>query len=59
MFRFANDPIQQLQQPSLLVRYQLGLADNVDEEHIGDLQLDLFFNLNGHISARRGTARAI
>src|SRR5437667_11226236 len=26
MFRFANDPIKQLQQPSLLGRYQLGVT---------------------------------
>src|SRR5207248_324143 len=49
MFRFANDPIQQLQQPSLLGRYQLGITDKVDEEHIGNLQLDLFLNFGGHL----------
>src|SRR6266513_1370699 len=52
MFRFANDPIQQLQQPSLLGRYQLGVADNVDKEHIGDLHFDLLVNFGGHLFAR-------
>src|SRR6266567_2301846 len=52
MFRFADDPIQQFQQPSLLGRYQLGVADNVDKEHIGDLQFDLLVNFGGHLFAR-------
>src|SRR5205823_3234502 len=48
MFRFADDPIQQFQQPSLLGRYQLGVADNVDKEHIGDLQFDLLAHFSRH-----------
>ena len=30
----------------LLVRYELRVADNVDEEHVGDFQLD-FFRFSG------------
>src|SRR5436305_12530589 len=52
MFRFANDPIQQLQQPSLLGRYQLGVADNVDKEYKGNLHFDLLVNFGGHLFAR-------
>jgi len=32
----------------LLVRYEFGIADNVDEEHISDLQLDFLLNLRRH-----------
>jgi len=31
-----------------LIDQQLGVTDNVDEEHIGDLQLNLLLNLRGH-----------
>ena len=33
------------EQPALLIDQQLGVTDNVDEEHIGNLKLDLFLNL--------------
>jgi hypothetical protein len=45
MFGLAHYLIKQLQQSPLLVRYELRVTDNVDEEHIGNLQLDLFLNL--------------
>src|SRR5438105_8472489 len=48
MFGLAHYLIKQLQQSPLLVRYELRVTDNVDEEHIGDLQFDLFFNLRRH-----------
>ena len=48
MFRLANDLIKQLKQSALLVRYELGVTDNVDEEHIGYLQLDLLLNFDRH-----------
>jgi hypothetical protein len=48
MFGLAHYLIKQLQQSPLLVRYELRVTDNVDEEHIGDLQFDLFFNLYRH-----------
>jgi hypothetical protein len=33
---------------ALLVDEQFGVADNVDEENVPDLQFDLFFNFSGH-----------
>jgi hypothetical protein len=48
MFGLAHYLIKQLQQSPLLVRYELRVTDNVDEEHIGDLQLDFFFRFSGH-----------
>jgi len=37
--------VEYFEQPALLIDQQLGIANNVDEEHVGDLQFDLFFNL--------------
>src|SRR6266567_2962231 len=48
VFRIAHYLIEQLEQPPLLRSYKLGIADNVDEEHVGDLQLNFLFNLRGH-----------
>src|SRR6266513_5775777 len=48
MFGLADDLIKQFKQPPLLRSHELGVADNVDEEHIGDLELDLLLNLCGH-----------
>src|SRR5437016_3623882 len=48
MFGLADDLIKQFEQPPLLRSHELGVADNVDEEHIGDLELDLLLNLCGH-----------
>src|SRR5207237_7501071 len=48
MFRFADDPIKQLEQSPLLVRYELGITDDVDEEHIVNLQLDLLAHFSRH-----------
>ena len=48
LFSAADNLVQQLEQAALLINQQLGVADNVDEEHIGDLELNLFFNLRGH-----------
>src|SRR5438093_777592 len=50
--RAAHDLIEQLERAPLLVRHELGIANDVDEEHIGDLQLDLFFNFVSHLFAR-------
>src|SRR2546428_2557099 len=44
----ADNLIEELKQASLLVHHQLGVTDNVDEEHIRDFQLDLFLNPLGH-----------
>ena len=48
MRRIAHDVIQQFEQAPLFGSHKLGIADNVDEEHIGDLQLNLLLNLRGH-----------
>jgi hypothetical protein len=37
--------VEYFEQSALLIDQQLGVADDVDEEHIGNLQLDLFLNL--------------
>jgi len=36
------------QQSPLLRSHKLGIPNNVDEEHVGDFQLDLFFRFSGH-----------
>ena len=43
----TNKLVQQLKQAALLIKQELGVAHDVDEEHISDLQLDLLLNL-GH-----------
>src|SRR5207244_2631414 len=48
VFGFANDLIKHVEQSALLVRYEFGIADNVDKKHIGDLQLNFLLNLCGH-----------
>src|SRR6266550_4668884 len=39
MFGFAHNPIKEFEQSSLFVSYELGVTDDVDEEHVGYLQL--------------------
>jgi len=46
MFGLAHDLIEQLEQSPLLRSRQLRVADNVNKEHVGNLKLDLFFNLS-------------
>ena len=41
----AYNLVEYFEQPALLIDQQLGVTYYVDEEHIGDLQFDLFFNL--------------
>jgi hypothetical protein len=41
----AYNLVEYFQQPALLIDQQLGVTYYVDEEHIGDLQFDLFLNL--------------
>ena len=38
----------------LLINQQFGVADDVDKEHIGDLQLDFLLNFGGHAGDCRG-----
>jgi hypothetical protein len=49
----THDLIEQLERAPLLTRHRLGITDDVDEEHIGNLQLDLFLNFGGHAIKRR------
>ena len=49
VFALAHDLIEQLEQSPLLRSHQLRVADNVDKEHIGNLQLDLFLNFGRHL----------
>src|SRR5438477_3658794 len=51
LLRAAYDLFQCLKLLALLGDEQFGITDDVDEENVPDLQLDLFFNLRGHINA--------
>src|SRR6266567_2906100 len=48
LFGAADDLIQSLEQPSLLVNQKLRVTNNVYEQDVCDLELDLFLNLSGH-----------
>src|SRR5215831_6206153 len=45
LFRLADDLVQRLELAALLIDQELGVADDVDKEHVGYLELDLLFNL--------------
>ena len=34
---------------ALLIDQEFGVTDDVDEKDMGDFELDLFLNLNGHL----------
>src|SRR5438094_147440 len=59
LLRAAHDLFQCLQLLALLGDEQFGITDDVDEENVPDLQLNLFFNLSGHINAPRRCTRMI
>ncbi len=48
MFGLAHDLIKQIEQMPLLVSYELGVTDDVDEEHIGYLELDFLGRFSRH-----------
>src|SRR4029077_6783225 len=48
MFGLADNLIKQFEEAPLLRSHQLGIADDIDEEHIGDLKLNFLLNLHGH-----------
>src|SRR5438132_8117000 len=48
MFGLPDNLIKQFEQAPLLRSHELGVADNVDKEHIGDLKLNFLLNLHGH-----------
>ena len=47
------------QAPRVVVNRKLRVTNDVDEEDRRDFELDLFFNLRGHIRAPTGTMRMI
>jgi len=48
MSSLPNDAIKQLEQSPLLVRYELGIADDVDEEQIGNLHFNFLAHFRRH-----------
>jgi hypothetical protein len=53
LFGCANNPVQFLNRCVLVVNRKLRVANDVDEEDMGDFKLDLFLNLNGHLCRAR------
>jgi hypothetical protein len=49
----ANDLGQFIDGCVLLINRKLRVADDVDKQHVGDLQLDLLFDLGGHFPTQR------
>jgi hypothetical protein len=47
-FRAADDLVEGVNQSPLLVNRKPGVAGNVDEQDVGDLELDFFLNFGGH-----------
>src|SRR5206468_5301302 len=58
----TDNLVQLLEGAPLLINHQLGVAHNVDKEHIGDLELNFLFNLRGHggefysVTSKRSTS---
>jgi len=50
MFGLAHDSTEQLNQSPLLRSQKLRIADNVHEQHIGNLQLDLFVHFRWYLA---------
>ena len=49
LFGGANNPVQFLNRRMLVVNRKLRVANDVDEQDMGDFELDFFLNLNGHL----------
>src|SRR5215471_7943135 len=45
LLRLADDLVERLELAALLIDQELGVADDVDKEHVGYLELDLLFDL--------------
>src|SRR5437762_12225506 len=45
----ANNPVQFLNRRVLVVNRKLRVANDVDEQDMGDFELDLFLDLGGHV----------
>ena len=52
LFGGANNPVQFLNRRVLVVNRKLRVANDVDEQDMGDFELDLFLDLNGHLVGR-------
>jgi hypothetical protein len=52
LFGGANNPVQFLNRPVLVVNRKLRVANDVDEQDMGDFELDLFLNLRRHVLMR-------
>src|SRR5262249_55097565 len=50
LFRLADDLVERLEQAALLIDQELGVADDVNKEHVGYLELDLLFDLRHRLS---------
>src|SRR4029077_11269217 len=48
----ANDPVQFLNRRVLVVNRKLRVANDVDEQDMGDFELDLFLDFNEHLVGR-------
>ena len=57
LLRRANGLSQFINRRALIVNRKLGVANDVDKQDMGDLELNLFFNFSGHVGACVGTAR--
>jgi hypothetical protein len=48
----ANNPVQFLNRRVLVANRKFRVANDVDEQDMGDFELDLFLDLNGHLVGR-------
>ena len=48
----ANNPVQLLNRRVLVVNRKLRVTNDVDEQDMGDFELDLFLDLGGHVPMR-------
>jgi hypothetical protein len=55
LIRATDDLVERLEQSSLFVNQQLGVADDVYKQDMRDLQLNFFLNLGGHLVMRQLT----
>jgi len=52
LFGGANNPVQFLNRRVLVVNRKLRVANDVDEQDMGDFELDLFLDLGCHVPMR-------
>src|SRR6266545_4720946 len=56
--RAPNDLVERVEQSPLLIYYELGVTDDVDEQDMANLELNFLFNL-GHAESLRYTSPGI